>query len=187
MNLSWCRGCGAERGSTGLHLVPVTAEGPWLHAGLGEQDQVIRVCKKDSPEVNRNGGAEWGLASFQGKGIEFYCFIQRALILWWETDKGTVRVPGVQCRSHGCCGAGCQPIHPSCLVPTAHQQSEEALKWELELCVPQTGGSTGSTYGGRLVKVSLFQAGSGTADPLKSHQLPGRHEDNAVYMAVKLP
>lgn len=53
--------------------------------------------------------------------------------------------------------------------------------------MPQTGVSLGSAHGVRLVRVSLFQAGSATADPLRSHQLPGRHEDNAVYLAVKLP
>lgn len=43
MNLA--PGCGHSAGaveqkvgSTGLHLVPVTAEGLWLHAGLGEGD-----------------------------------------------------------------------------------------------------------------------------------------------------
>lgn len=74
----------------------------------------------------QNGG--WQLSRRRGLNFIGGCFIQGALILWWETDKGTLRVSRVLWRSQRCCGVDCQPIYPSCLVPAAHQQSEEALK-----------------------------------------------------------
>lgn len=50
-------------------MAQVVAKPPQLRAGLGQRGSTMNKRKKASLEVKEEWGAEWGLATFQGKGV----------------------------------------------------------------------------------------------------------------------
>lgn len=91
----WCRSYGAGRGSHGSGLAQVAAKPHQLHAGLGERGWTMNICKKASLKVKEEWDSRMGAGDLPSEGVLIwgFCFIWRALILWWETDKGTARFP----------------------------------------------------------------------------------------------